>query len=91
MRVSRAPGLTSVREASAVAGLGDMMIDGVVPLVVGRASLSEVVRTRSRGAGTGKQGQFGAPAQGGHGASVVVQAAAFIRIPGYRPVAGMGA
>ena len=31
MRVARAPGLTSVR-GTALAGSGDMMIDGVVPL-----------------------------------------------------------
>jgi len=33
VRVARAPGLTSVRE-TVLAGLGDMMIDGVVPLGV---------------------------------------------------------
>jgi hypothetical protein len=40
VRVGRAPGLTSVRETGT--GLGDMMIDGVVPPGCGRAGLSRL-------------------------------------------------
>ena len=61
VRVARAPGLISVRETM-LAGPGDMMIDGVVPLGCGRAGLSrpsspccdtEVAAGSLRGAGHG--------------------------------------
>src|SRR5439155_20077795 len=71
VRVARAPGLTSVR-GTALAGSGDMMIDGVVPLGVWPRRSFEAVRVPG-GSGQGRRAgaMRGVGQRGdGHGASV---------------------
>ncbi len=76
----------SVRE-TVLAGLGDMMIDGVVPLVCGRAGLSRPSGP-CRGTGSGGRDGAGRRPRGWPRCIGFVRAAAFTRISLTSPARG---